>query len=349
MRHVSTLQTIGWGVVMGVVIGVTDREAAADRPTLLTIFQAAQPVSAPAAQGVVRPGPAITGFGSANRAGAVQRPARLNRSFAPKSVGKKRSWEIVQKGSAADIGGNKSPGQGSAPSSMAFPEPSGTGPKRTPSNSTRVRAPEANPSSSTRVRAPSAPDPAPGTTPGTTPGSPIPSDSPGAPGPSGASLGEWLTAAGAIADMASGMMGQGNAGYGDAGYGDAGYGDAGGSYTNDPEYTDVYENSDPDNATGAVVCEVPANPSPAARINIAVVNPTANGVTLQFLLDGQPHTLEAGTRIDFTVTRPIEIKFDRGEQFGRGRYKLTEYLYTFRPTDHGWEIYRAPYVAPTQQ
>lgn len=345
MRHVSTLQTIGWGLLLGAVIVATDRGAAADGPKLLNVFQAAQPVIAPAAQGVVRPGPAITGFGSANRAGSVPRPARLNWQFAPKNAGKKRSWEIVQKGSAADIGGNKSPGQGSAPPSMAFLEPKDNGPKRTSSSSTHVRAPEANPPSSAWVQAPSAPDKAPGTTPGQTPGP----QNPGAPGPSGATLGDWVNAAGAIVDMANSMTGNGNMGYGDTGYGDTGYGDAGGSYTDDPVCTDVYEDGYPGNATGYVVSDVPANPSPAARMNIAIVNPTANGVALQFLLDGQPQTLEAGTRVDFTAVRPVEIKFDRGEQFGRGRYQLTEYLYTFRPSDRGWELYRAKYVAPTQQ
>jgi hypothetical protein len=113
------------------------------------------------------------------------------------------------------------------------------------------------------------------------------------------------------------------------GYGDMGYGDAEGSYTYDPECTDVYEDGYPGNATGYVVSDVPANPSPAARMNIAIVNPTANGVALQFLLDGQLQTLEAGTRVDFTAVRPVEIKFDRGEQFGR-TVSADQYLYTFR-------------------
>ncbi len=314
MRHASTLQTIGWGVVMGAVLVATDRGAAADGPKLLNVFQAAQPVRAPAAQGVVRPGPAITGFGSANRAGAVARPIRGNWQFAPKNAGKKRSWEIVQKGSAADIGGNKSPGQGSAPPSMAFPEPNGNGPKRTPPSTTHVRAPEANPPSSAWVQAPSAPDKAPGTTPGQTPGPQNPAGSSGAPGPDGANLGDWVNAAGAIVNMATGMMGNGNMGNGNMGYGDAGYGDAQerSSYTYDPECTDVYEDGYPGNATGYVVSDVPANPSPAARMNIAIVNPTANGVALQFLLDGQPQTLEAGTRVDFTAVRPSRSSLTAG-------------------------------------
>jgi hypothetical protein len=168
-------------------------------------------------------------------------------------------------------------------------------------------------------------------------------------------LGDWVNAAGAIVDMANSVMGNGNMGYGDGGYGDmdygdGGYGGAGASYGDYcPANSAAYEDSYAGYPTGSLVSDVPTNPSPAARMNIAIVNPTENGVALQFLLDGQLQTLEAGTRVDFTAVRPVEIKFDRGEQFGRGRYQLTGYLYKFRPTDHGWELYRAPYVAPTQQ
>jgi hypothetical protein len=301
----------------------------------------------------------------ANRAGSLIRPNGGNFQAESQGGGTKRSWDIVPKGSTADSGGswviapkpkwtgvgpvgNKSPGQGSAPSSMAFPEPTNNGPKRTSSTATHVRAPEANPPSSTRVRAPSAPDPAPAATPNPTPGPQNPGGPSAAPGQGGATLGDWVNAAGAIVDMANSVMGNGNMGYGNMGYGDTGYGDTGGSYTY-PASNAVYEDSCPSNVTGAVVSEVPANPSPIAQLHIGIVNPAENGVALQFLLDGQLQTLEAGTRVDFTAVRPVEIKFDRGEQFGRGRYKLTEYLYTFRPSDHGWELYRSQYVTPTQQ
>lgn len=372
MRHASTLQTIGWGLLLGALVVTPDRVASADGPRLLNMFQAAHPVAsptvrgwtrppfAPAGSGLPGPQPVMSGPDRANRVGSLIRPNGGNWQVVPKIGGAKRSWDIVPKGVAADSGGswvvapkwtgvgpvgNKSPGQGSAPPSMAFPEPNHNGPQRTSPSSTRARAPEANPPSSTCVRAPSAPDPTPGTTP-----NPGPQNPGGSAAPGGPSLGDWVAAAGAIVDMANsvtgnGNMGYGNVGYGDTGYGEMGYGDAGGSYAYDPTCTTVYEGSYPSNMVGSVVSDVPANPSPVTPMNIAIVNPTANGVALQFLLDGQLQTLEAGTRLDFTVARPVEIKFDRGEQFGRGRYQLTGYLYTFRPSDRGWELYRSQYVA----
>lgn len=210
-------------------------------------------------------------------------------------------------------------------------------PQANPPGPIRVRAPEANPPSSIHIRAPEAPNVAPGLKPNPAPGPQNSNQKPVKPQPT---VDDWVAAAGAIVGMASSMMDRGNAGYGHPSYDDTDYGAAGNA---SPE-TDAYPP-----LADAAAGEVPTNPPPAARMRIAIVNPEDNEVALHFLLDGQPQTLEAGMRIDYTVTRPVLIKFSRGAQFGVGRYRLDEHLYKFRPTDHGWELYRSPYVAATQQ
>ena len=80
---------------------------------------------------------------------------------------------------------------------------------------------------------------------------------------------------------------------------------------------------------------------------MAIVNPESNGVDLGFIVDGEAATLPKGNRIDMPVSQPRVIEFDRGGSFGTGQYTLDNGLYTFTPTDHGWELYRTPYVAPT--
>ena len=375
MRHTNSWQVIGTGVILFCIVGAAHRTASAEGPQRMSIVHAAQSGGAPTAKHFTQPLRPITDGtagrsrtvlsapGRAIRSGESIRPNRGSWQAVRQNSAKKRSWEIVPQGAASESGGTwvivpkgsdaatsgtKSPGFGKTPPTKGFPEPSSNGPQRTTASSLRVRAPEANPSNSTRVRAPEAPNATPGPAANPAPGPQNPDKEPGVPQPA---LFDWVAAAGAIAGMASGMKSPGDAGYGDTCYNDLGYGEAGSSYEeyDDPSDSTSYEadaDAYPANTAGD---GVPSNPLPAARMQIALVNPTENQVSLQFLLDGQPQTLEAGTRFDFTVTSPVQIKFDRGGQLGVGRYRLTENLYTFRPTDHGWELYRSPYVAPAQQ
>jgi hypothetical protein len=365
---------IGSGVMVACIIGADRHTVSAEGPQRMSIVHAAQPAGTATVKGftrpavpiagstAVRPQPVLSAPGRTNRASTWIRPNRGTWQVVPQSGGTQRSWEVVPKGVASENGGSwvvvpkgsdaatsgtKSPGFGKTPPTKGFPEPNTNAPQNTSPSSLRVRAPEANPPSTTRVRAPEAPHVAPGAAPNPGPGSQNPTGTSGPPSPT---LGDWVAAAGAIAGMASGMMSYGDAGYADACYEEANYGGTGSSYEDDgAASTASYEADAYTYPVDAAAGDVPSNPLPAARMHVAIVNPTENEVALQFLLDGQPQTLEAGMRIDFTVTRPVLVKFDRGEPFGVGRYRLDQNLYTFRPTDHGWELYRSPYVAPAQQ
>ncbi len=236
-------------------------------------------------------------------------------------------------------------------------------PETNPSSSVRVRAPEANPPSFDRVRAEPAPD-----LPAATGGAdknPGPQNPGGNPGPGdkggkgnqggkgekgGKGLFGWIPVPIPYPAGGYGQAGYDNMDYETMSYGDADCGVAGTLYEEtNPDYPSTAEDDYISDPTDSTVTDVPANPAPEAQINMAIVNPRENGVALHFLLDGDLQKLEAGTRIDFVATRVVEIRFDRGEQFGRAHYLLTEHIYTFKPTVRGWELFRAKYVPPSEQ
>jgi hypothetical protein len=132
-------------------------------------------------------------------------------------------------------------------------------------------------------------------------------------------------------------------------WGDQGYYDDGmsaGSYVDDSYAGSV------DVGAAQVPPALPANPTPSAAnavANVAIVNPEGNGVDINFLVDGEVATLPSGTRIDLAISQARVIEFDRGGSFGSARYALSDGLYTFTPTDKGWELFRSPYVAPASE
>lgn len=134
-----------------------------------------------------------------------------------------------------------------------------------------------------------------------------------------------------------------------SGWGDQGYYDDGmsaGSYVDDSYAGSV------DVGAAQVPPAIPANPAPSAAnavANVAIVNPESNGVDINFLVDGEVATLPSGTRIDLAVSQARVIEFDRGGSFGSARYALSDGLYTFTPTDKGWELFRSPYAAPANE
>ncbi len=327
MRHANRWQMTGLGLMVACIMGAVPRTVSAEGPQRTSSGTNHVPAgkAKPSDPQVVRapeaPNPA-PGSQKSNQMPAKPQPSNKGGGswvIVPKDSPNKGggSWGIVPKNSDAAASGTKSPGFGQAPPSKSLPEPNSNEPER--------------------VRAPEAPNAAPGQTPNPAPGPQESKQKPAKPQPT---VDDWVAAAGAIVGMASSMMGGGNAGYGAPSYDGADYGAAGNASPEADAYPPLVD---------ADAGEVPTNPPPAALMRIAIVNPTDNEVTLHFLLDGQPQTLEAGMRIDYTVTRPVLIKFSRGAQFGVGRYRLDEHLYKFRSTDHGWELYRSPYVEAIQQ
>jgi len=44
--------------------------------------------------------------------------------------------------------------------------------------------------------------------------------------------------------------------------------------------------------------------------------------------------------------RQYVIEFHRGGSFGNARYGMSEGLFWFKRTEHGWELYNGPYTEP---
>lgn len=78
---------------------------------------------------------------------------------------------------------------------------------------------------------------------------------------------------------------------------------------------------------------------------IKIDNPATNNTALSYTLNGVPYTIQPGQSQQFVEDRDWVIDFSRGGNFGPARYGLHSGLYTFSVTDHGWELYNAPFVA----
>ena len=80
---------------------------------------------------------------------------------------------------------------------------------------------------------------------------------------------------------------------------------------------------------------------------IKITNPAANTATMSYVLNGVTYSIPPGYSQDLTLDRSWEISFSRGGNFGSARYGLEPGLYTFEPTDHGWELYHRDLVQPS--
>jgi len=95
---------------------------------------------------------------------------------------------------------------------------------------------------------------------------------------------------------------------------------------------------------GDLSAAVPANPLPGTGVGTArvtVVNPPESTSALSFSLAGQVYTLEPSSRKEFRASQGSIVEFDRGGAFGRARYTVSDGIYTFTPTDRGWELYHS--------
>jgi hypothetical protein len=91
---------------------------------------------------------------------------------------------------------------------------------------------------------------------------------------------------------------------------------------------------------------VESAPAPYAGPGVTIRNPAETGVQLSYTIDTREgYDIATGQSQQLTAKGSYLIEFDRGGDFGRARYTITEGLYDFAPTDHGWELYRQPDAA----
>ena len=146
----------------------------------------------------------------------------------------------------------------------------------------------------------------------------------------------------------------GNAPYGYGGYG---YGNGWGGYgygysprNYGPPVNRGYYYEDDDYVQPTYVPQQAVRPNPYAGPGVTVRNPAGTKVNLSYLLDdSQERDIPAGETQKLTTKGSYIVSFDRGGSHGTARYTITEGLYEFTMTDHGWELYRQKEVPPEKQ
>ena len=124
-------------------------------------------------------------------------------------------------------------------------------------------------------------------------------------------------------------------------------------YGDDGQWVDYGADTYSDTANAyAVQHPVLDNPLPAANFSggpITIFNPPTNTVTLSYTLDGTAYTIPPGYIQELVEDRAWAIQFSRGANLSQAQYGLQSGLYSFKSTDHGWELYRSdlPRAAPT--
>ncbi|MBX3444376.1 MAG: hypothetical protein KF774_18390 [Planctomyces sp.] len=78
-----------------------------------------------------------------------------------------------------------------------------------------------------------------------------------------------------------------------------------------------------------------------ARQAIQLLNDRSTQSPVQFLLEGQVQSLEAGQSVQLPAGRPLSIEFDTGGPVGDLQFTLYEGLYKFKVTDDGWMLYKS--------
>ena len=141
-------------------------------------------------------------------------------------------------------------------------------------------------------------------------------------------------------------------GYGNGwGYGYGGYGRG---YYNPPVYRNYYYDDDDDYVPQAVPqptyrqAYTPAKPYSGPGVTVR--NPAGSDVKLVYLLDDQREfEIAAGETQKLMEKRSYVVSFDRGGEHGTARYTISEGVYEFTVTNHGWELYRQKDVSAEKQ
>jgi hypothetical protein len=95
---------------------------------------------------------------------------------------------------------------------------------------------------------------------------------------------------------------------------------------------------------------VERTPTPYAGPGVTIRNPVEPGAQLSYTIDARhAYDIAPGASQLLDTKGSYLVEFDRGGDFGRARYTITEGLYEFTPTDRGWELYRQPDAAAAAQ
>jgi hypothetical protein len=90
--------------------------------------------------------------------------------------------------------------------------------------------------------------------------------------------------------------------------------------------------------------------APYTGPGVIVRNPAGSKVNLAYVLDDSAEQeISTGETQKLTEKGSYIVSFDRGGKHGTARYTITEGLYEFTMTDHGWELYRQKEVPPEKQ
>lgn len=96
----------------------------------------------------------------------------------------------------------------------------------------------------------------------------------------------------------------------------------------------------------------PAEPAKPADA-VVIINPTRNGVTLNYQIDGKTYRIDAGIQQKVTSKGEFEVRFDRGANLGQTAFKLSSGRYEFRynGSGQGWDLVRLdpPVPAPAAE
>jgi hypothetical protein len=72
---------------------------------------------------------------------------------------------------------------------------------------------------------------------------------------------------------------------------------------------------------------------------ILVVNPTDTQTTINYSINDNDYQIAPGSQQELSADQQWVISFDRGDNDGNAEYTLAPGVYTFGPSDHGWELY----------
>lgn len=135
-------------------------------------------------------------------------------------------------------------------------------------------------------------------------------------------------------------------GYGNGWGNGYGYGGYGRGYYNPPVYRNYYYDDDdydyvPQAVPQPTYRQTYVPPKPYSGPGVTVRNPAKSDVKLTYLLDDQrEQEIAAGETQKLMEKRSYVVSFDRGGEHGTARYTISEGVYEFTMTDHGWELYR---------
>ena len=113
-----------------------------------------------------------------------------------------------------------------------------------------------------------------------------------------------------------------------------------------PTYTNSYGTSGAVTTNGSSTNTVVPNQLPEAQNagsggTVQIAYPASSGPVVHYSLNGADQALNPGKIQSFPNDRRWIVQFDRGGGFGSARYTLSDGLYKFKTTDHGWELVRA--------